>query len=574
MDSSSHLTDDESELPPHTPPPTLPLPLHEQDGMCSPTSSQADFQTSKLLFAASRGDFRKVGRILSAGHNVNCADYDRRTALHIATANGSVEVVRLLLNSRADIFFKDNFGNAALSNCPNSEVRELLLQAAEQQANSLSRTKLAEQSDSEEEPEAELDVFRHLATAARNGQVHILSSLVKAGASINATDQDGQSSLHSAASHGQLEAVIWLLSHRADPSLPDRKGVTPLAVATMYGHAEIAKRLAETGLAHSASASTSTLSDEWIIQRNEIELGEPIGQTLKSQLFKAAWRGTKVVAKFVLKGKGMAEASHGESTLGRISEEFINEIQILAKIRHPDLVLFLGANFGDQVEHNVFFLTEYMEGGDLDAYFRTKSKKLAAGLYKAPIAKMLKWSSAIARGLCFLHNCRRPIIHRDLKPMNLLLTVHEDLKITDFGISKLMSPKVSSDSTPSPHMSGGVGSYRYMAPEVVRYEQYTDRVDIFSFALIMFFMASGLPPFTAEFGGDPTKVLKAYCAKQEPRPHMDSSVANSSFRQLMQDAWHVVPSERPSAADCNRRLEQMQSSSSSILGRIRSLLPG
>eukprot|EP00440_Ansanella_granifera_P014053 gb/GFBE01015270.1/.p1 GENE.gb/GFBE01015270.1/~~gb/GFBE01015270.1/.p1 ORF type:complete len:193 (+),score=23.28 gb/GFBE01015270.1/:1-579(+) len=182
----------------------------------------------------------------------------------------------------------------------------------------------------------------------------------------------------------------------------------------------------------------------------------------------------------------------------------------------------------------------------------------------------MAWFSSIARALGFLHACTRPIIHRDLKPLNLLLTRSLDLKVTDFGLSKIMRPRLVKATTqdellsPAPKMSGGVGTYRYMAPEVVRYEQYTDRIDVYAFALIMYYICSGKLPFYDTCGSDPELILKAYVRGEEPRPTLNSTVGTPELRELMKDAWAVVPAQRPSAQECVERLSRMPSSCSTM----------
>jgi len=203
----------------------------------------------------------------------------------------------------------------------------------------------------------------------------------------------------------------------------------------------------------------------------------------------------------------------------------------------------------------MFFLTEFMEGGDLERFYIKKSRQKGHP-YRPSWQIFLKWASAIARALSFLHNCIQPVIHRDLKPMNLLLTKGMDLKVSDFGISKLMHPKVSGvvNLPTEPLMSGGVGTWRYMAPEVVRYECYTDRVDIYSFALIMWFMSTGLNPFVEQFGDDAEIVLKEYLKGKEPRPDVTYSGARcgpslpKDLHQFIKDCCHPAQS-RPAAIE-------------------------
>ena len=84
-------------------------------------------------------------------------------------------------------------------------------------------------------------------------------------------------------------------------------------------------------------------------------------------------------------------------------------------------------------------------------------------------AQVLDWSAAIGRALNFLH-CR-DVVHRDLKPLNLLLTKHLEIKVSDFGISRLIANRTGEGYS----MTGGVGSWRYMAPEVVRHQAYDEK---------------------------------------------------------------------------------------------------
>jgi len=201
-----------------------------------------------------------------------------------------------------------------------------------------------------------------------------------------------------------------------------------------------------------------------------------------------------------------------------------------------------------------------MEGGDLERYYMAQAKK-AGHYYRPPVPTLLKWSSAVARGLAFMHGCERPVIHRDLKPLNLLLTKSNEVKVTDFGISKLLAPRQPKDGPGSvdarAKMSGGVGTWRYMAPEVVRYEEYDDRADIYSYSLILWFMCTGRQPFVDEFGKDAEVVLKAYLKGSEPRPDLNVMKCPRGFRDLTKECWDVTASKRPSAHECAVRLASL-----------------
>jgi serine/threonine protein kinase len=96
-----------------------------------------------------------------------------------------------------------------------------------------------------------------------------------------------------------------------------------------------------------------------------------------------------------------------------------------------------------------------------------------------PKSKAIKYARQFAMGMNYLHLCSPPIIHRDLKPANLLLDFSDTLKVADFGLAKLRPlPKsgASNGGASEPFvMTGETGSYRFMAPEVFRHEEWRSR---------------------------------------------------------------------------------------------------
>ena len=121
----------------------------------------------------------------------------------------------------------------------------------------------------------------------------------------------------------------------------------------------------------------------------------------------------------------------------------------------------------------------------------------------------------------FLHNCKPPVIHRDLKPSNVLLDQHFNVKITDFGLARFQSAK-NIKFQDEYRDAVETGSYRYMgtfttvccflphvskartsllipfvmtAPEVFLRREYDEKVDVYSFALVTYFILSGMRPF-------------------------------------------------------------------------------
>lgn len=171
-----------------------------------------DDETTKLLFAASRGDTTTISLMCGqGGFDPNHSDYDNRTALMVASTKGNTDVVRLLLQYNACPNKTDMHGSSALLDATRNgheDIMDLLFQNGatpcmpESQAASV------------------------LCQAAFDGDILFLKRLLKAGIDVNASDYDKRSASHIAAAEGNVAAIRILAYHGADLSLPDRWGNT------------------------------------------------------------------------------------------------------------------------------------------------------------------------------------------------------------------------------------------------------------------------------------------------------------------------------------------------------------
>ncbi|XP_049936333.1 uncharacterized protein LOC116263652 [Nymphaea colorata] len=158
---------------------------------------------------------------------------------------------------------------------------------------------------------------------------------------------------------------------------------------------------------------------------------------------------------------------------GQGTAQFRNELQLLAKLAHRNLVRLLGycIESGESV-----LVYEYMPNGSL--------KDLIFGPAKS---KQINWAArtkfifGIARGLLYLHEeSRLKIIHRDLKASNILLDNDMNPKISGFGVAKLIELEQSCGN-----MSRMAGTYGYIAPECLLQGQFSTKSDIFSFGVLL-----------------------------------------------------------------------------------------
>jgi len=265
----------------------------------------------------------------------------------------------------------------------------------------------------------------------------------------------------------------------------------------------------------------------------ELEMIEKIGSGAFGVIYKCKWRGTLVAAKFLKTSKITGEFTDVERETAL--HDFRTEAKVLSRLRHPNICMLLA--YSTTASHEVM-VSELMKCSLLDMFkFNAIHPNSPANLTKR---KQIIYAQQLAQGMNYLHNCKPPIIHRDLKPANLLIDFSGTLKISDFGLAKVR-PDRARYETDQFCMTGETGSYRFMAPEVYRYEQYTETVDIYSYAMIFYYLLSGSPPWPTLNG---IKAVQA-AATEGRRPciprHWDQRLSS-----LLQQCWDENPSARPS----------------------------
>ncbi|KAH3756853.1 protein kinase [Pelomyxa schiedti] len=251
----------------------------------------------------------------------------------------------------------------------------------------------------------------------------------------------------------------------------------------------------------------------WQIEYSEIELLNQIGEGGFGKVFRGRWRGTEVAVKTL---KGGEDASVQEVAV------FSKEVSILRSLHHPQLVLFLGACLSPVLA----MVSEFMTGGSLyDLLYKSR-------ILPNPIQRQV-YALDIAKAMAYLHNCRPPIIHRDLKSANILLDEKgEHAKVCDVGLARVKSDNVV--------LTGAVGTFAWMPPEMMKGLQYDERVDVYSYGLILYELVTATIPFA---GLNPTQI-QHMIATLDQRPPLPFDLS-PKWSTLIQTCWATDMTLRP-----------------------------
>ena len=199
--------------------------------------------------------------------------------------------------------------------------------------------------------------------------------------------------------------------------------------------------------------------EQWEIDIDEIEFGPRIGRGAYGEVYRGMYRETDVAIKVLLE----------QDLPQKLIRSFKKEVAILKKLRHPNILQFMGACTRPP---NLCIVSEFVSKGSLFKLLHREPDIPLTLLTRVELAMQ------IAIGMNYLHTSKPPIIHGDLKSPNLLLDKNMNVKVCDFGLSRMkLAAKLSVGSK--------MGTPEWTAPEVLQSSANSEKSDVYSYGVVL-----------------------------------------------------------------------------------------
>jgi len=258
----------------------------------------------------------------------------------------------------------------------------------------------------------------------------------------------------------------------------------------------------------------------------DLVIGERIGLGSYGEVYRAEWNGTEVAVKKFL----------DQDFSGDALEEFRREVRIMRRLRHPNVVLFMGAVTRPP---SLSIVTEFLPRGSLYRLIHRPNIHIDE-------KRRIRMALDVAKGMNCLHSSIPTIVHRDLKSPNLLVDKNWAVKVCDFGLSRLKhNTFLSSKST--------AGTPEWMAPEVLRNEPSNEKCDVYSFGIILWELATLRMPWS---GMNPMQVVGAV-GFQNRRLDIPKDL-DPLVARIIRECWQSDSSLRPSFSQLMAALKPLQ----------------
>ncbi|KAJ9172896.1 hypothetical protein P3X46_016089 [Hevea brasiliensis] len=286
-------------------------------------------------------------------------------------------------------------------------------------------------------------------------------------------------------------------------------------------------------LAHALMDSNSPTEglenfDNWTIDLRKLNMGAAFAQGAFGKLYRGTYNGEDVAIKIL-------ERPENDQEMAKLMEQqFQQEVMMLATLKHPNIVRFVGACRKPLVW---CIVTEYAKGGSVRQFLMKRQNRAV------PLKLAVKQALDVARGMAYVHGLG--LIHRDLKSDNLLIFGDKSIKIADFGVARI---EVQTEG-----MTPETGTYRWMAPEMIQHRPYTQKVDVYSFGIVLWELITGMLPFQ-----NMTAVQAAFAVVNKGVRPVIPNDCLTALGEIMTRCWDANPDIRPPFIEVVQMLENAE----------------
>ncbi|KAG6494814.1 hypothetical protein ZIOFF_042575 [Zingiber officinale] len=276
-------------------------------------------------------------------------------------------------------------------------------------------------------------------------------------------------------------------------------------------------------------------SEEWMVDLSQLYLGNRFASGAHSKLYHGIYKNQPVAVKIIRQPDADDDDDENGLMAARLEKQFTREVTLLAHLYHRNVIKLIAASKRPPV---FCIITEYLSGGSLRAFLHKLEQK------PLPLQKLLAFALDIAKGMEYIHS--QGVIHRDLKPENILFDQDFCIKIADFGIAC----EVAYCDT----LAEDAGTFRWMAPEMIKDKPYGQKVDVYSFGLVMWEMLTGRVPYE-----EMTPIQAAFAVVDKNLRPVVPPECPAALRALIEQCWTLHPDKRPDFWQIVKVLEQFES---------------
>ncbi|CAM0880269.1 unnamed protein product [Alopecurus aequalis] len=277
-------------------------------------------------------------------------------------------------------------------------------------------------------------------------------------------------------------------------------------------------------------AQTVQTTVDWTLDPSKLLVGLKFASGAYSRLYRGVYDDKPVAIKFI---RQPDDDDKGKAAM--LEKQYNTEINALSHLYHKNVIKLVAAYKCKPV---FYILTELLAGGSLRSYLHSTEH------HPIPLEKIISIALDVARGLEYIHS--QGIVHRDIKPENILFDENFVVKIADFGIA--------CEETLCDLLVGDQGTYRWMAPEMMKSTPYNRKVDVYSFGLLLWEMVTGRIPYE-----NLAPVQVAYAVlHNKTKPTMPADCPMAALGPLIEECCAYQPDKRPDFWQIVKILEKFQ----------------